>query len=369
MAKKKSLDSQAPSADSTQPAVETAVAPKPSNCQRCHSMLSEIYDPKIVNKSDEAKRLMAAKQELDVILGLAPEGGKYRTFGTEPYGGSNIVATEIHQKHAGGVTTGEFCILVYVLRKAPEGAHVFGAIPKLVNGVPTDIEVIGDVKPHIGQPGGAITGVPGVAVMRGTFGALVKCRDAGDVALILSNQHVMNPSGFTNVVGGAINSSGQKIAELATWTPTQHPTVDGALAAVTDLALVDRNYATFIDLNSNPMSSQEVTNEGSANGNRVRVKKYGSETGPTSGILNTSPTNVNSSGEPQFGIPPRSFESQWLITSTTNSAFSLGGDSGSLVVHEDTNRPIALLWGGSGRSSFANQIELVQSVFGITEFM
>ena len=359
----------------------------PSNDERLHEMLMEIYDPTVVKKSAEAQRLIDAKKKLDVILGLAPEGGHCRAFGTAPFGGANIVGTEIHLKRREGLVTQEFCIVVYVKRKAPEGTHVFGRIPSVVDDVPTDVVVVGNIHPHSTNCGGVVGGTPGtMGRADGTIAAQVKCGETGDAVFVLSNQHVLNPSGFDNNIQPGlrdVTAFGQKIAELATWTDVDHPTVDAALAVVTNASLVSSQYlptptppqpsmyhpGTFT-LNPSPMSTSDVMAAAAQNNGRLVVKKLGNITGLTVGLLNPTPTAVDSTGEPQLGVAPRSFQQQWMITSSTTGPFSFGGDSGSLIVDASTNRPVALLWGGNGSTvSYANQIELVANVFGINRFL
>lgn len=368
MAKKKpvgSPPSEVPGDTNPQPGVEAAQRGLSPHCQRCAAMLTEIYDPEVVEKSAEANKLIQAKKELDIMLGRAP-------FGAEPYGGSNIVGTQIHQKQTNGVTTGEFCITVYVKQKAPEGDPVFGMIPKTIkignDEVPTDIIVVGTAKPHA-HPGGSIGGTPGSSgrSMRGTIAAFVKCNVKGDFTFILSNQHVLNPSGFANA-GQIVTEGNQQIGKLATWTRVDHPTVDAALAVVTDDNAVNLNNG-FFPLNPQWMTTQDIKSLLDASGGAILVKKVGSQTGLTFGVLNRDRTSVDSTGEES--VPPRTYQDQWMITSSTNQSFSSGGDSGSLVVHHPSNRPIALLWGGPEGSnvSYANQIEFVQSTFGITQFL
>jgi hypothetical protein len=83
----------------------------------CHEMLAELHDPAIP-KSDIQQKLIAAKQKLDVILGLMPDSsGWVSRFGVAPYGGKNIVGTYVHEKLQNGVPTGQFCITVLVRQK------------------------------------------------------------------------------------------------------------------------------------------------------------------------------------------------------------------------------------------------------------
>ena len=46
--------------------------------------------------------------------------------------------------------------------------------------------------------------------------------------------------------------------------------------------------------------------------------------------------------------------------------FSLGGDSGSLIVNEDLMEPVALLFAGDGNMTLANPIDEVLNEFNVT---
>jgi serine protease len=60
-------------------------------------------------------------------------------------------------------------------------------------------------------------------------------------------------------------------------------------------------------------------------------------------------------------------DDQITIIGNSNDAFSLGGDSGSLIISDDVNKnPVGLLFAGSNTNTIANRIDLVLSRFDVT---
>ena len=92
------------------------------------------------------------------------------------------------------------------------------------------------------------------------------------------------------------------------------------------------------------------------------VKKFGRTTGLTHGV-------VIGRAVTGLGIPYASkrftsmvyFDQAWTVAATTGGAFSLGGDSGSLVVSQEGSRAIGLIFAGatSGEVSFMVPMESV----------
>lgn len=350
------------------PAAVTPAAPAvaATTGRSCEDVLLEIHDPDSP-KSALAQQLLAAKKELDIRLGLIPaENGERNRFGAAPFGGSNIVATEIHQKIRDGVNTGEFCVAVLVKRKPPKGTHVFNEIPPEIGGIHTDVIQVGQGSIHATNAGGPVIGTPDSnnQQWRGTFGALVDCGDSNQY--ILSNQHVLNRSDLDNFGKPVFDGNFTPIGTLMTWTELSDPELDAALALVTNSALVSSQFNGFT-LNPNPMSEQEVISAAKASpSGSFLVKKIGQKTGPTTGTINgNSPfLDVNNGS--------RTLQRQWRITSISGQRFSDEGDSGSLIVGASNNRPVGLLWGGDNSSlivSYANRISLVQQLFRISKFL
>ena len=313
----------------------------------CHDLLMQIHDP-ASTKCAMAHRLVVAKQMLDIELGLAPDAnGNTTTFGVAPYGGENIVGTHIHPKVVNGVSTGEPCITVLVNQKPPKGSPCFDMIPSTVNGIPTDVVALGE--------GVKQSGVVGINLNNiGTITALVHC--GGVDKYILSNQHVLNPHATMSVGQPVFNDQAVPIGQLRAWSLPTDPDLDAAIALVTNPAGIGQLYD--YQLNPSPMSDAEVVAAVQAPGGFL-VKKFGNHSGHTVGTL-SGPRNVP-------GPPSRA---QWVILGSSG-LFSEGGDSGSLIVGANNNRPVGLLWGADTNMpsvSYASRISVVQNRLRISSF-
>ena len=91
----------------------------------------------------------------------------------------------------------------------------------------------------------------------------------------------------------------------------------------------------------------------------LAVKKHGRTTGLTSGKVYAINATVNVT----YDSGVARFVNQIVITP---GAFSAGGDSGSLIVTEDGNHPVGLLFAGSSSYTIANPIDVVLSRFSVT---
>jgi hypothetical protein len=90
------------------------------------------------------------------------------------------------------------------------------------------------------------------------------------------------------------------------------------------------------------------------------VKKYGRTTGLTTGAV----TGVNATVMIKYDKGQTRFIKQVIIQGSGGS-FSAGGDSGSLIVTQSGNHPVALLFAGSTSTTIGNPIDLVLSAFGV----
>jgi hypothetical protein len=101
-------------------------------------------------------------------------------------------------------------------------------------------------------------------------------------------------------------------------------------------------------------------------GLRMRVMKYGRTTGFTRGRI----AAINASVEICYDPPQCSLMALFVDQIGINpGGFSSGGDSGSLIVKAgffDRGKPVALLFAGGGRWTFANPIKAVLDRFGVT---
>jgi len=231
-------------------------------------------------------------------------------------------------------------------------------------------------KKHLDRPVpiGVSTGNEGEC-SAGTIGCRVI--DSGGAVYALSNNHVyalentapidsrvLQPGTYDAKPPCAVKS-GDVIGTLSDFEPIvfsteANNTIDAAIATVTfddfdgdgtnELAV---GNATPDDGYGIPMSSPVAAELDQL------VKKYGRTTRLTSGVITGISVTVNviySSGTARF-------VDQITIG---GGSFSADGDSGSLIVTQDGNNPVGLLFAGSSIMTVANPIDAVLSRFGVT---
>ena len=111
-------------------------------------------------------------------------------------GKPNVVGVGVGLKSAHGRTTGELALTALVRKKVPEAALApQEMVPAELDGVPTDVLEVGDLRALANRtqrarpaPGGVSIGHP--LVTAGTLGGIVRDRSTGR-RLILSNNHVL----------------------------------------------------------------------------------------------------------------------------------------------------------------------------------
>ncbi|NIM93784.1 MAG: hypothetical protein GTO18_08755, partial [Anaerolineales bacterium] len=252
-------------------------------------------------------------------------------------------------------------------------------IPQKLEGIPVEMKVTGmfvaysDPTARFDRPVpiGVSTGHPDITA--GTIGARVK--DSAGHVYALSNNHVYANQNDANIGDSALqpgpsdggSDPADKIGELYDFEPIDFSvfgsnTIDAAIAIslTSDLACFtppDDGYGT-------PSSVTVPPSIGLA------VQKYGRTTGLTYGQV--SEINVTVAvcyarcGNPFFSKYAW-FVDQIAIISNSTDAFSLGGDSGSLIVTDDSNKnPVGLLFAGSSTRTLANRIDLVLQRFDVT---
>lgn len=287
-----------------------------------------------------------------------------------------VIGVGLGFKEVGGIKTGQEAIMILVKRKVPSGQlEKHQLVPKMINGVVTDVIEVGKVKAYSGVNSAVVLqnsasrmrpAAPGVSmghyrVTAGTFGAVVYDKNNGQ-ALILSNNHILANSsngrdlrakiGDSILQPGAIDggrTSNDVIARLKRYVAlTEYPnknTVDCALAQPLshDLIVPDVIGIGKILGVVSPQLGMEV-------------KKSGRTTGLTSGQIRA--VNVTLNVSYGRGRTLR-FDNQIL---TTN--MSAGGDSGSLVV-EKANNAVGLLFAGSDQGTLLNPIQKVLDLLNV----
>jgi hypothetical protein len=211
---------------------------------------------------------------------------------------------------------------------------------------------------HLGVSGGNVKDSSRRYCCSGTLGALVQ--DNNNVKYILSNNHVL-ALGDKALAGddisqpGLIDSNCQISTIVADFTtaPKLGSNVDAAIAQLRTGLMDGTGFIEDIGVPSSVVRNASVG---------LGVAKSGRTTGYQTGTI----SSINSSVTVKYTVECGSnkgtnvsYTNQVVINSTT---FSAGGDSGSLIVTNDSNRqPVALLFAGSSTSTIGNPIGEVLS--------
>ena len=293
-----------------------------------------------------------------------------------------LAIPEVVGTATGLADTGNPAILIFTKRDVPPGV-----VPASIDGVPTVVKVTGEITALAGKgfnntavltppvPIGVSTG-NFRECSAGTIGARVI---SGTTVYALSNNHVYALENGANIDDRILQPGlydtqcvlrGNTIGKLSNFVPilfnnTDCPTttatcntVDAAIAAVssTDTGVLMLGKATppggYGIPNSQTYSSPFI---GQA------VQKYGRTTSLTRGTINGINATVNVS----YGTGKNAiFTGQIVIGS--GKPFSKAGDSGSLIVTNDSNAyPVGLLFAGGTGTTIANPIDLVLSKLNV----
>ncbi|NWG04602.1 MAG: fibronectin type III domain-containing protein [Syntrophaceae bacterium] len=234
-------------------------------------------------------------------------------------------------------------------------------------------------------PIGVSTGHP--AITAGTIAARV--RDAAGNVFALSNNHVfannnnatmgdsaLQPGPF-DIIDHPYDPETYKIGELYDFQPINFSifgsnTIDAAIVSTTSDKL---GYGTLSEGYGSPHSIIFGDSDGDGyfdNKNDLLqqpIKKFGRTSGLTHGQISEISVSVAvcyANCSSLFFSQLAWFDDQIGIIGNDDNPFSQGGDSGSLIVSEDGNHPVGLLFAGSATKTFANRIDLVLNRFGVT---
>ena len=247
-------------------------------------------------------------------------------------------------------------------------------VPKTLDGVPVEVVVTGRFKIYSDPtarfarpvPIGVSTGHPNITA--GTIGCRVK--DANGNVYALSNNHVyadVNSASIgDNVLQPGPTDGGTDPADaIGTLYDYQEILLDGpnnyidAAIAITDVNAV--GYATPSDAYGAPSSSIVDAYVGQ------KVQKYGRTTVWTHGEVSELNVTVDVCYIPQGPVRCKSYARFIDQIAITPGTFSDGGDSGSLIVTDDSNKnPVGLLFAGSSERTLANPIHYVLDRFNVT---
>jgi hypothetical protein len=209
---------------------------------------------------------------------------------------------------------------------------------------------------HLGVSGGNVNDRTSRFCCSGTLGALVT---NGSTTYILSNNHVLGRSG-TAVVGDDVSQPGLIDANCQVTTVVGDYTTAATLgssnvdAAIAQLRTGTMDASGFIEDIGVPSKSVAVPTIG------MSVAKSGRTTGFTTGTISSINTSVSVQYQANCGSGKKftvSYTGQIVIGP---GSFSAGGDSGSLIVTNDSaHNPVGLLFAGSSSATIANPAALV----------
>ena len=260
-------------------------------------------------------------------------------------------------------------------------------IPQELDGVPVQVVVTGkfyalskpDAPPGQAQkedridptawferpvPIGVSTGHPDITA--GTIGCRVT--DGFDV-YALSNNHVYADEGDADIGDNVLQPGPADGGEEGT-----EPYIDGdEIGTLYDFVPIDFGGTNYIDAAIALTTTDDVNNATPSDGYgmpsstivpdslNLEVQKYGRTTGLTKGAI----TEVNFIGNVGYSSGTALFADQ-IVIMATKGQFSRGGDSGSLIVTQNGNNPVGLLFAGGGRRTIACPIgPVLDAFFGV----
>ena len=249
-------------------------------------------------------------------------------------------------------------LAVLVLTRKPG----VGNIPASVDGIQTDVRVVGDVvayaKPGGGGPQCGTSTGNNLECAAGTIGAVVL---KGSTKYLLSNNHV-----FARENAGSIGER-----EDAPGRYDGHPRCAVTPQCGTLSQFVNINFGgnNTIDCAIALMSTSNPTNVAQSGGytasSTVQAASVGlavKKSGRTSGLTTGTVQAINVTIQVGYSSGVATFNGQIM----TPGSFIRSGDSGSLMVTQSGNNPVGLCFAGGSGGSFANPIGPVLQAFGAT---
>jgi hypothetical protein len=213
---------------------------------------------------------------------------------------------------------------------------------------------------NYGVSGGNTNDITNAFCCSGTLGSLVT---AGGILYILSNNHVLARQDQAAVgedisQPGLIDNGCRPPRTVADFTAAPHlgTNVDAAVAALRAGTMNTSGSIEDIGTISSVVKAPAVG---------LAVAKSGRTTGFTTGTIGSINTSVNVQYQIRCGQGKKyviSYTNQIVVNS---SSFSAGGDSGSLIVSNNScHQPVGLLYAGSSSTTIANPIGEVLTKVG-----
>lgn len=205
---------------------------------------------------------------------------------------------------------------------------------------------------HFGVSGGNVNDVSRAFCCSGTLGALVT---DGTTEYILSNNHILARSdqaapGEDISQPGLIDNNCRVPDIVADFTaaPPLGSNVDAAIAELRPGMMDSSGFIEDIGVPNSNIIAPTVD---------LPVAKSGRTTGLTTGTISSINTSVNIQYQRGCGSGRKFFVFYTNQVVINSSSFSAGGDSGSLIVTNDSNHnPVALLYAGSSTTTIGNPI-------------
>jgi fibronectin type 3 domain-containing protein len=256
-----------------------------------------------------------------------------------------------------------------VIRIYVEAPAAAAGLPGALDGVPVETVATGIISARAPTdwfprpvPIGVSSGHPDITA--GTLGARVS--DAANV-YALSNNHVYANINNASIGDGIIqpgtldggSDPTDRIGTLADFQTIRFDGSDNTIdAAIALTSPANVGTATPADGYGTPSPTTTTAYIGQA------VKKYGRTTGLTNGTV----AEINVTVDVCYVFLIICFQEAHFVdqVSITPEAFSAGGDSGSLIVTQGGNQPVALLFAGGEGRTVGNPIDLVLQRFGVT---
>ena len=213
---------------------------------------------------------------------------------------------------------------------------------------------------NFGVSGGNVNDVSSAYCCSGTLGSLVH---AGTTQYVLSNNHVLARqdqavAGEDISQPGLVDNGCQPATHVADFTRAVKlgNNVDCAIAQVRAGTMNSNGSIQGIGTISSVVKAPSVG---------LAVEKSGRTTGTTKGTIGSINTSVNVQYQIRCGQGKKyvvSYTNQVVVNS---GSFSAGGDSGSLILTNNScHQPVALLFAGSSSTTIGNPIGEVLSKLG-----
>ena len=311
-----------------------------SSCSRDQAS----FNPAGSNGSTSAMGALSARSPADVALAMRAQNAHTPDLMKIP----DVIGTG-----TGLASNGHLAVLVLTRRAGVTG------VPSTVDGVQTEIRVVGDVVPYA-KPGGS--GQCGTSTgnnlecSAGTIGAVVL---KGSTKYLLSNNHVFARENAASI-GEREDAPGRYDAHPKCAVTPQCGTLSqfvninfgGNNTIDCAIALMDTSRPTSVTQSGGYTATSTVVSPSVG----LAVKK----SGRTSGLSHSTIQAINVTINVGYSSGVATFNNQIM----TDPQFIRSGDSGSLEVTETGNNPVGLLFAGGSGGTFANPIGPVLQAFG-----